>query len=67
MLRPFQLLLALALVTAARLGAADTPSRAEIATLIDGHHWAAARPLIERLLAADPKDAEALHQLGIVS
>ncbi len=57
---------ALAVLFSAVVVAAEPVSRAQIATLLEGHHWAAARPLIERLLEANPQDTDALHNLGIV-
>ncbi|MBI2510412.1 MAG: tetratricopeptide repeat protein [Opitutae bacterium] len=65
MLRPFALCATALLLTVSTLAATEDSDRAEIKRLIDGRHWAAAQPLLEKAIAAQPQDAEAHYLLGL--
>lgn len=62
MLRTFLASFFLFTLTAA---AAEPALRDRIATLVQEHHWAAAQPLLEKAVAAEPADAAAHFYLGL--
>lgn len=65
-MRPVPLLALGALLWSASLAlAAEAPLSDEIKTQIAGRHWAAAQPLLEQAIAADPAHAEAHYLLGL--
>jgi len=61
----FAFLPSLALCLLAPALFAGDASRDQIKSLIDGHHWAAVQPLLEKLVANTPQDAEANFFLGV--
>lgn len=64
MFRPLAVCVTALLLTVPSFAANEAPDRAEIQRLIEGRHWAAAQPLLELALTANPNDAEAHYLLG---
>lgn len=65
MLRPLAACATALLLTVSTLTASDEIDRSEIKRLVDGRHWAAAQPLLEKAITANPQDAEAHYLLGL--